>query len=309
MSVRVRQRTVMKANLDNQEMLMILREFIDNLCNWVPFTLRYALLEDFESQKARLFFHQQEMFGGQSMVSVYMNDLDEIRERLKSVSTLLVNHNTLIEECIRGDPARIEKLSLDRRYKKQLRIVNSDFNFSSEIDKAFNLGEATAQKLLLESCLELDTDDYQPLFMQVLGAILRSENAAGEENDANANVEFILDFMARRPGINSSTQFCNMEKFMFNGQLPLKSDKEQEWQEFSAFEDGNRLEHEVIMKIARNDEKKSESAEKTVAVEHSYIDWSRTILAFKLESFTRGEDPEPVYGKKFFAALMVQEEI
>ena len=65
---------------------------------------------------------------------------------------------------------------------------------------------------------------------------------------------------------------CNMEVFITDPALPLKSDQEVESFSFSYFKDVNCYLREVIDRIVENDKSKND-AERNISVEHSLIDF------------------------------------
>lgn len=101
--------------------------------------------------------------------------------------------------------------------------------------------------------------------MQILGEILTNP-------EYNQNVDYVLNFFKRKSGFNANITPCNFEKFLYDKVLPIKSDKEVETEEFSNFEDGNMVENTIVKTICQRDTDKCD-IEKSVAVEHSYIDF------------------------------------
>jgi hypothetical protein len=80
---------------------------------------------------------------------------------------------------------------------RSLRIVNNDFTFNNEIERAFMLNEVLAQKELLEKVMEINTPMYNNLMMQVAGEILSND-------EINQNVTYILNFFKRPGGISKA---------------------------------------------------------------------------------------------------------
>lgn len=193
LSSQIKQRTVLKCNLDSCENLLILREILDTVRHQVEFKFDRIVLGNFDNLKANFFFHQHEQFLGQSMVSVHMNDLGAISRALQTPD-IMKSDSTLMAECIDCNRERLAKYARDGIVRDSLRIINNDFNLNCEVQKALRLGEGLAQKLLLEKALEANTTDYQHLFMQILAEILKKPS---DQSETNQNVEYLLPFFRR----------------------------------------------------------------------------------------------------------------
>lgn len=63
----------------------------------------------------------------------------------------------------------------------------------------------------------------------------------------------------------------------------------------------------IVKAIIKNDADKG-AAERSVATEHSYMDFQNLIVNQKLMAL-RGKEPKAYYSKEYFAELMVQESI
>jgi len=70
----------------------------------------------------------------------------------------------MLNEILEGDADRIAKYKVYGKLCKTT-IINNDYNFNNEIEKAFILNESMAQKLLLEKVLTINTIDYQSMMM------------------------------------------------------------------------------------------------------------------------------------------------
>lgn len=206
----------------------------------------------------------------------------------------------MIHEAIYRNSERYAKFAEEGILRPKLRIINNDFNLNCEVQKAFRLNEVLAQKLLLEVSLEKNTGDYQHIFMQILGEILSN-------TEVNQNVDYVLNFFKRKSGFNAVVKPCNFEKFLYDKSLPIKSDMKVETEEFSTFEDGNKVKDTIVDTICQRDAQKGD-VEKVVAVEHSYIDFQNLIINQKLMTL-RSEAKTKNYSKQYFSELMVQESI
>lgn len=64
LSSQIKQRTVLKCNLDSCENLLILREILDTVRHQVEFKFDRIILGNFDNLKNNFFFHQHEQFLG-----------------------------------------------------------------------------------------------------------------------------------------------------------------------------------------------------------------------------------------------------
>jgi hypothetical protein len=74
--------------------------------------------------------------------------------------------------------------------------------------------------------------------------------------ELSQNVHSILEFFKRNKDINQRQQFCDLEVFMFDPRLPIKSNLKCEYNTFNKFNDYNMYEDEIITTLVKNDTKK-----------------------------------------------------
>ena len=79
------------------------------------------------------------MFLGHSMVDVHINELSSIKNAVTKTQ-LFKNVDTTISEALVGDEERYNKFFKDGIIRN-LRIVNNDFSFNNEIERAFEVKE------------------------------------------------------------------------------------------------------------------------------------------------------------------------
>ena len=85
---------------------------------------------------------KQEVFMGQNMVAIHMNEQEAISAAINNEK---FNDNTgcLLEECIRGDEVVMKKY-IDDKKLSPITILQNDFDYNNELDKAFLLNETMA---------------------------------------------------------------------------------------------------------------------------------------------------------------------
>lgn len=99
---------------------------------------------------------------------------------------------------------------------------------------------------------------------------------------------------------------CNLEKFFTDERLPLKSDKEIENFQQATFDDVNTSMVEIINFIEKRDAKKDE--ERTIAVEHSEMDFQYMIIGEKLKFDPKTEGTKFVFDNLYLSNLMIQDD-
>lgn len=97
------------------------------------------------------FFNQQELFLGQTMVDVHLNDHNLISQALSQPNSLK-NMYTLLINALSGDKERIE-LFKSKGILHEILIVNNDFNMISQIERTYRTKELLAQKFLFEALI------------------------------------------------------------------------------------------------------------------------------------------------------------
>jgi hypothetical protein len=114
-------------------------------------------------------------------------------------------------------------------------IVSLDFNFVSQLERAFPLNASLAINILIKKIFEINTVDYHPILSLVLPNIL-----------AQDSISIILPFFSRTADEQEElkednlNELCNFERFMNDDRLPLKSNKEIECFQLSTFSDFNK---------------------------------------------------------------------
>jgi hypothetical protein len=103
---------------------------------------------------------------------------------------------------------------------------------------------------------------------------------------------------------------CNFERFFEDDRLPLKSDEEIECFQQPTFSDFNKYQDEIIEKIVNRDKEKgiegSGGLERTIAVEHSFMDFQYMIIGEKISKART--DGNFVFDELFLSKLMIQPE-
>ena len=185
----------------------------------------------------------------------------------------------------------------------------NDFDFNNQIDKALLLNEKMAQKNLLSKIMEINNGEYTQIMMQSLGKILLFP-------DYQENGQIILPFFKRTAEEKAqiddpnSVKPCNMETFLQNPNLPLKSDEEFEYIEHANFDDPNKMIDIIVKEIIDQNEEKGKDQDRSITVEYSYMDFQSMILGFKMMNMTDPNYAElPLkYDKLFLSNLMIQED-
>lgn len=102
---------------------------------------------------------------------------------------------------------------------------------------------------------------------------------------------------------------CNMERFLIDQRLPLKSDEEVECFQLATFQDFNTYKHEVIEKIVKRDKKKDDTKkEKTIPIEHTFMDFQYMIIGEKLKyekDDTYNKGAKFVFDDLYVARMMI----
>ena len=106
------------------------------------------------------------------MVTFHIN-----KDQISSISEAMDNPNfdsyvgCILEETINGDEELMNKYISDKKLAP-ITIIQNDYDFTTELDKAFSMHQAVVQKFLIETVLEINSIHYLPLMMQAMGKIL-----------------------------------------------------------------------------------------------------------------------------------------
>lgn len=249
-----------------------------------------------------MFFKTQEMFYGKSICDVHLNDDQGIKQALLHPQELIEGYeNTLTDEILYEDAEKEEKFKKIGLISKNL-ICSIDFNFTSQIARGYQINANLAINSLITKIFEINTMEYHPMLMLVLPEVLAQES-----------ISIILPFFARssdevfaQDADSKVSESCNLENFFTDERLPLKSDEERENFQQANFDDINTAQHEIISYIAKRDAAKNE--ERTIAVEHSTMDFQYMIIGEKLKYDAKSAGRKFVFDNLYLANLMIQED-
>jgi len=125
----------------------------------------YVMNDDFDQMQNGQFYNAQEILDGKSMNDICVNYPSEIAQGLEQEEyTYKHMKGSLIEELCDGNQELIETyISMD--ICELTLFVNLDFNFCSIIRVASELGQQQTVKYVLEKVNDLNSIEYQDIFM------------------------------------------------------------------------------------------------------------------------------------------------
>lgn len=271
----------------------------------IEFNFENCMLTNFKDLKYQNFFKTQELLFGKSMCDIHLNDDASISNAVcLDINKIQDTSGTVFSDFLKAFPELYALHEEQKRLKKNL-IVSLDFNFVSQLERAFPLNASLAINILIKKIFEINSVDYHPILSLVLPNILAQES-----------ISIILPFFCRTAdeveevNDNEGLEICNFERFMEDERLPLKSDAEIECFQQPTFDDFNKYREEIIDKIVQRDKQKGVEGEngfeRTIAVEHSFMDFQYMIIGEKIAKSRTGGDF--VFDELYLSKLMIQPE-
>ena len=104
-----------------------------------PFDFELALLNKMTlGIRERSYVKSHEILYGKNLSDLHVKDPDFLQEVLSiDYSTLKTIYVPLLEKMLLDDPERMEILKKKKFYHEEELIINQDFNFVSQIERAF----------------------------------------------------------------------------------------------------------------------------------------------------------------------------
>ena len=134
------------------------------------------------------------------------------------------------------------------------------------------------------------------------------------------DISIILEFFSRDED-QGQDEVCNMERFLVDDALPLKSDNEIECFQLATFSDFNKYKDEIIDYVCQRDKAKENNGkpgklnllkkevERNIAVEHTYMDFQFMIIGEKLAyNLEENKNQKFVFDDLYLSKLMIQNE-
>ena len=184
------------------------------------------------------------------MCDIHLNDDASISAAVcMDIDKIQDMSGTIIYDFLKSFPELYEMNKEQKRLRKNI-IVSLDFNFVSQLERAFPLNASLAINILIKKIFEINSVDYHPILSLVLPNIL-----------AQDSISIILPFFSRtadeQEEVNETDQeMCNFERFFEDDRLPLKSNEEIECFQQPTFSDFNKYQDEIIEKIVNRDKEK-----------------------------------------------------
>lgn len=203
-------------NLDHCERHIITKTILEQILQMIEFNFANQVTTSFQNYVDEDYFKTQEMLFGKSMVDIQLNDDNSIKQALsQSREVIQDNSKTLMFNLLESNPERRKHYIEQNKLKKNL-IVSLDFNFVSPIQRGFKLNAELSIQALLHKIFEIDSVDYHHILSLVMPMILKQDDISN-----------IFCFFSRDKD-QGQNDVCNMERFLVDQRLPLKSDKEVE---------------------------------------------------------------------------------
>ena len=125
----------------------------------------YVMNDDFDQMQNGMFYNPMEILDGKSMNDLCVNYPSEIAQGLEQEEyTYKHMKGSLIEELCDGNQEMITTY-LEMDMCELTLFVNLDFNFNSIIRVAAEIGQQQTVKYVLEKVNDLNSIEYQDIFM------------------------------------------------------------------------------------------------------------------------------------------------
>lgn len=287
-------------NLDHCERHIITKTILDQILQMIEFNFADQMTTTFQNYVDEDYFKTQEMLFGKSMVDIQLNDDNSIKLALnQSDEVIQDNSKTVMFNLLESNPERRKQYVEQNRLKKNL-IVSLDFNFVSPLQRGFKLNAELSIEALLSKIFAIDSVDYHHILSLVMPLVLQQDNISN-----------IFSFFSRDKG-QGQRDVCNLERFLRDPKLPLKSDEEVEAFQLATFKDFNTFQAEVMDRIMQRDKKKDDRRqEKNIPVEHTYMDFQYMIIGKKLnydKDSYENKGTKFVFDDLYLANMMIQNE-
>lgn len=152
--------------LDNSEAYWVLNKTNKKLLSMFLSKFEQPILNDnFEALQREIFFNPLEILDGKSINDLCVNHPNEVGRGLqKEESEYKHVKGSLIEALTWGDKTK-QQVYIDMGLGEWSLFANFDFNFTSTIRAAGELNANQTVKFLLDKINELNSIEYQDMFM------------------------------------------------------------------------------------------------------------------------------------------------
>lgn len=138
----------------------------------IEFSFENCMLTNFKDLKKDNFFKTQEILFGKSMCDIHLNDDASISAAVcMDIDKIQDMSGTIMYDFLKSFPELYEMHKEQKRLRKNI-IVSLDFNFVSQLERAFPLNASLAINILIKKIFEINSVDYHPILSLVLPNIL-----------------------------------------------------------------------------------------------------------------------------------------